>query len=76
LSKNRELVGRDIEVLVEGSTPGCATRLRGRTPSQAPEIDGMVILKGGAQPGDFVSARVERALSYDLHAVVTDAIVN
>jgi len=36
----------------------------------------MVILKGDAQPGDFVSARVERALSYDLHAVVTSAIVN
>jgi len=76
LNKNRELVGRDIEVLVEGSTSGRATRLRGRTPAQAPEIDGMVILKGDAQPGDFVSARVERALSYDLHAIVTGAIVN
>ncbi len=76
LNKNRELVGREIEVLVEGSTSGRATRLRGRTPAQAPEIDGMVILKGDAQPGDFVSARVERALSYDLHAVVTGAIVN
>ena len=76
LSKNRDLVGREIEVLVEGSTSGRATRLRGRTPSQAPEIDGMVILTGDAQPGDFVSARVERALSYDLHAAVTGAIVN
>ena len=76
LNKNRDLVGREIEVLVEGSTSGRATRLRGRTPAQAPEIDGMVILKGDAQPGDFVSAKVERALSYDLHAVVTGAVVN
>jgi ribosomal protein S12 methylthiotransferase len=76
LNKNRELVGSDIEVLVEGSTSGRAMRLRGRTPAQAPEIDGMVILKGDAQPGDFVTARVERALSYDLHAVVTSPIVN
>jgi hypothetical protein len=36
----------------------------------------MVMLKGDAQPGDFVSATVERALSYDLHAVVTGASVN
>ena len=76
LKKNRDLVGREIEVLVEGSTPGRATRLRGRTPAQAPEIDGMVMLKGDAQPGDFVSAKVERALSYDLHAVLTSASVN
>jgi len=76
LNKNRDLLGREIEVLVEGSTSGRATRLRGRTPAQAPEIDGMVILKGDAQPGDFVSAKVERALSYDLHAVVTGAVVN
>jgi ribosomal protein S12 methylthiotransferase len=76
LNKNRDLLGREIEVLVEGSTSGRATRLRGRTPAQAPEIDGMVILKGDAQPGDFVNAKVERALSYDLHAVVTGAVVN
>jgi ribosomal protein S12 methylthiotransferase len=76
LKKNRDLVGREIEVLVEGSTAGRATRLRGRTPAQAPEIDGMVILKGDAQPGDFVRARVERALSYDLHAVVSSASEN
>jgi ribosomal protein S12 methylthiotransferase len=76
LKKNRDLVGREIEVLVEGSTAGRATRLRGRTPAQAPEIDGMVMLKGDAQPGDFVSAKVERALSYDLHAVLTSASVN
>jgi ribosomal protein S12 methylthiotransferase len=76
LKKNRDLVGREIEVLVEGSTAGRATWLRGRTPAQAPEIDGMVILKGDAQPGDFVRARVERALSYDLHAVVSSASEN
>lgn len=76
LHRNRELVGREIEVLVEGPAPGRATRMRGRTPAQAPEIDGMVILKGEGQPGDFVSARVERALSYDLQAVVTGPVVN
>jgi ribosomal protein S12 methylthiotransferase len=66
LRKNRGLVGRELEVLVEGQLAGRATRLRGRTSGQAPEIDGMVILKGEAQPGEFVRARIDRALSYDL----------
>jgi len=66
LRKNRGLLGRELEVLVEGPLPGRATRLRGRTSGQAPEIDGMVILKGEAQPGEFVRARIDRALSYDL----------
>lgn len=71
LRRNRELIGRELEVLVEGVLPGRATRKRGRTPLQAPEIDGMVILKGDAEPGEFVRARVERARSYDLEATVT-----
>ncbi|MBF6559603.1 MAG: 30S ribosomal protein S12 methylthiotransferase RimO [Candidatus Binataceae bacterium] len=76
LRRNRGLVGQEIEVMIEGSTPGRGTRRRGRTAAQAPEIDGMVILKGEAEPGEFVRARVERALSYDLHAVISGAIVN
>jgi ribosomal protein S12 methylthiotransferase len=72
LRKNRGLVGREVEVLVEGPMPGTATRSRGRTPAQAPEIDGAVFLQGDAEPGEFVRARVDRALSYDLHARVID----
>ena len=74
LKKNRELIGREMEVLVEGPMPGRATRMRGRTPGQAPEIDGAVFLKGEAEPGEFVRAKIERALSYDLHARVIEAV--
>jgi ribosomal protein S12 methylthiotransferase len=70
LKKNRGLIGRELEVLVEGPMAGRATRLRGRTSSQAPEIDGAVFLSGEAEPGEFVRARVDRALSYDLQARV------
>ena len=70
LKKNRGLVGREVEVLVEGPLSGRATRLRGRTSGQAPDIDGSVFLKGEAEPGEFVRARIEKALSYDLHARV------
>jgi ribosomal protein S12 methylthiotransferase len=72
LRKNRGLVGREVEVLVEGPIPGTRTRVRGRTRAQAPEIDGAVFLRGDAEAGEFVRARVDRALSYDLHAQVID----
>ena len=73
LAKNRALVGREVEVLVEGPMPGRSTRLRARTSGQAPEIDGSVFLAGDAEPGEFVRARIDKALSYDLHATVTGA---
>ena len=73
LEKNRGLVGQEVEVMVESHAPGQA-RLQGRTASQAPDIDGMVFLRGEAEPGEFVRARIERAFTYDLHARVIDAI--
>jgi ribosomal protein S12 methylthiotransferase len=73
LGKNRDLVGCEVEVMVEGTRPGRAKGLRGRTSGQAPEIDGSVFLTGEAEPGQFALARVERALTYDLHARVIGA---
>ena len=65
LKKYRQMVGRNMEVLVEGpSHPGGA--LRGRLQTQAPEIDGCVLLKGKASPGDWVEAQITQALPYDL----------
>jgi ribosomal protein S12 methylthiotransferase len=74
LGKNRGLIGRELEVLVEGEVAGRATRIRGRMSSQAPEIDGMVLLKGEAHPGEFVRARIKQARSYDLVGEVTGEI--
>ena len=71
LAKNRSLVGREIEVMVEGCAPGGAARLRARSSTQAPEIDGMVLLSGEAEAGDMVRARIERATTYDLHGRIT-----
>ncbi|HKV55140.1 MAG TPA: 30S ribosomal protein S12 methylthiotransferase RimO [Candidatus Binataceae bacterium] len=74
LRRNRGQVGRELEVLVEGPMPGRATRLRGRTSGQAPEIDGMVVLRGEAEPGEFVRAKIGKALSYDLVGEVVGAL--
>jgi ribosomal protein S12 methylthiotransferase len=73
LRRNRALVGKKVQVLVEGQLAGRATRMRGRTPWQAPEIDGMVVLRGAAEPGEFVCARVNQGLTYDLVAEVVGA---
>jgi ribosomal protein S12 methylthiotransferase len=73
LKKNRDLIGRALEVLVEGVIPGRATRMRGRSRAQAPDIDGAVFLKGDATPGEFVRVRIDKALTYDLSGRVTGA---
>jgi len=65
LKKYREMIGKKKEVLVEGQDHRRGT-LRGRLRIQAPEIDGCVFLKGKAQPGDWVEARITQALPYDL----------
>ncbi|MGA2411603.1 MAG: TRAM domain-containing protein, partial [Candidatus Binataceae bacterium] len=72
LKKNQSLVGKEIEVMAEGPALGRAMRLRGRTAAQAPDIDGMVMLKGELQPGEFAHARITRALTYDLHGEIIE----
>jgi ribosomal protein S12 methylthiotransferase len=67
--KNRGRVGERVEVLVEGTHPDTGLLLRGRLATQAPEIDGQVILNDGtADAGSFVVAEVTEAHPYDLVA--------
>ena len=60
-------VGRTLEVLVDEVRGATAI---GRSAADAPEIDGLVRVKGakGAKPGDFIRARVTAALEHDLEA--------
>jgi ribosomal protein S12 methylthiotransferase len=66
--RNEELVGQEIEVLVEGpgQDPKYPTEARSR--ADAPEIDCTVLLKGEHAPGTLLKARVQRSLGYDLLA--------
>jgi ribosomal protein S12 methylthiotransferase len=61
-------VGRRVRVLVESGSGGFST---GRLWSQAPEVDGMVLLKGDARVGEMVDATVTGVRSSDLEAEVT-----
>jgi ribosomal protein S12 methylthiotransferase len=67
--KNRARVGQFLEVLVEGPHPDSDLLLRGRLATQAPEIDGQVIINDGtAEAGSLVTCEVTEAHPYDLVA--------
>jgi ribosomal protein S12 methylthiotransferase len=69
LRRNRARVGERLTVLVEGRHPDTDLLLTGRAASQAPEIDGQVIVNDGtADPGTFVTCEVTEAHPYDLVA--------
>jgi ribosomal protein S12 methylthiotransferase len=65
--KNRALIGRELEVLVEGPSEEHELVMVGRHAGQAPEIDGSVFLSGGeARPGEFFVARIAGEADGDL----------
>lgn len=65
--KNKALVGRTLEVLVEGPSEDSDFILVGRHPGQAPEIDGNVYLSGGeVLPGELRRVEITQATDYDL----------
>ena len=67
----KALVGKELEVLVEGPSEESEYLLEGRWAGQAPDIDGVVYLTDGdANPGDFVRAKVTTFADYDLAASI------
>lgn len=73
--KSEEQVGRIVDVLIEGTHPESELLLVGRTPNQAPEVDGCVLISdaGDHVPGDIVPMRVTEAAGYDIVAQVLDS---
>jgi ribosomal protein S12 methylthiotransferase len=64
-------IGQTVPVLIEGFHPETELLLSGRLATQAPEVDGTVILtKGQARIGDLVPARISAAHDYDLEAEI------
>jgi ribosomal protein S12 methylthiotransferase len=61
-----KLVGTVQEVLVDGPSEDSAFAWEGRTAGQAPEIDGVVYLRGRFTPGRFARARIVEAEGYEL----------
>jgi ribosomal protein S12 methylthiotransferase len=64
--RGKALIGTDQEVLVDGPSEDPAFAWEGRTAGQAPEIDGVVYLRGRFQPGCFARVRIVEVEGYEL----------
>jgi ribosomal protein S12 methylthiotransferase len=69
IAAHRQLVGQEVDVLIEGRPEDGSAWYAGRSYRDAPEVDGLVLVKAESLPiGEFVRVRIERALAYDLLA--------
>jgi ribosomal protein S12 methylthiotransferase len=73
--KNKALIGKRFRALLEGVSSETDLLLQARLESQAPEVDGHVLINDipdefTAQAGDFVEIEITEAHEYDLVARV------
>jgi ribosomal protein S12 methylthiotransferase len=71
LRRNRARIGETCRVLFEGAAKETDLLWQGRLESQAPEIDGVVLINDAPEgfapaPGDFVNVMITDAHEYDL----------
>ncbi len=81
LRKNQAMVGRQLEILVEGEGVIEGSRqslLLGRSYRDAPEVDGLVLVPGvkAVPPGTMLEVYINGAMEYDLvgEPLVTETI--
>lgn len=64
--KNKALIGKEIEVMIDGISSESEYMLEGRTQGQALEIDGKVLTTDGtAKAGEIVKVKIEQNFDYD-----------
>ncbi len=73
--KKKSLIGREFELLLEGTSEESDLLLEGRTPMHAPEIDGKVLVNDFPEdidpvPGQFYRCQITEAHDYDLVAKI------
>ena len=66
LARNQQMIGRTLDVLVEGSGDNLSV---GRSYRDAPEIDGLVLVKEELLLGEMVPVLITGAMEYDLIGV-------
>ena len=73
LDKSEEMVGKVIDCLIEGKIEDDDTYV-GRSYKDAPNVDGFVFVKTGANlmSGDIVKVRIDGAMEYDLIGSLCD----
>jgi ribosomal protein S12 methylthiotransferase len=73
--RNRALIGKRFKALLEGASQETELLLQARLESQAPEVDGHVLINDlpdgfASQPGEFIEVEITDAHQYDLVARV------
>jgi ribosomal protein S12 methylthiotransferase len=73
--KKKALIGREFDLLLEGSSEETELLLEGRTEMHAPEIDGKVFVNDipedrPVEPGQFYRCEITEAHDYDLVAKI------
>jgi ribosomal protein S12 methylthiotransferase len=67
----KKMKGREMECLVLGPHPDSDLVWQGRLQSQAPEVDGEVIITAGnAAPGEIALCQITKTHAYDLEAEI------
>jgi ribosomal protein S12 methylthiotransferase len=69
LKRNQHMVGRRLDVLVDGAGDGVSIS---RSYRDAPEIDGYVVVEKELPVGQMASVLVTGAMAYDLTAMPAD----
>src|SRR5262249_20684960 len=75
--RNKALIGRRFRALLEGVSQESELLLQARLESQAPEVDGHVLINDAPEgfarrPGDFIEIEISEAHEYDLIARVVE----
>lgn len=65
LAKNKKWIGKELNVLVEGTGDGVSIA---RSYRDAPEVDGVVIVQHELPVGEFARVHITDAMEYDLMA--------
>ena len=66
----QNMVGRKVEILLEGRSEESDLLLQGRMETQAPDIDGHILINDAGDkevtPGEFYTVEITESLDYDL----------
>ncbi len=72
LERNRAEIGKVVDVLIEQENPETG-ELIGRSARFAPEVDGLIYIRGNATLASLVPVRIEDADAYDLYGSIATA---
>ena len=65
--KHQRFIGQTVQVIVDGESEETELLLQGRMSTQAPGIDGVVLInEGQADVGEMVNVEITESHDYDL----------